>query len=137
MKDTVMEEVKKAFNPEFLNRIDEIIVFHPLSKDDMGKILELMLGRVSEKLSKQGFKPDFSDSVKEFLLEKGFDPKNGARPLARTIQRFLEDPLAEELLAKKIHPGSMEHPTLVQVDFDKDQKKVVFSTAPLPKTVKS
>jgi len=136
MKDTVMEEVKKGFNPEFLNRIDEIIVFHPLTRSDMAKILNLMLGRVNEKLLKQSYKTDFSEAAKEFLLEKGFDPKNGARPLARTIQRYLEDPLAEEILSRKIIPGSIEHPTLIQIDFDADKKKLSLSTAAIPKTVK-
>lgn len=137
MKETVMEEVKKSFNPEFLNRIDEIIVFHPLTKENMAKILELMLNRVNEKISNQKYKVEFSEPAKEYLLEKGFDPKNGARPLARTIQRLVEDPLAEEILGKKITPGSAEHPTLVQVNFDKDHQKITFTTATLPKTVKS
>jgi len=133
MKDTVMEEVKKAFNPEFLNRIDEIIVFHPLTREEMAKILELMLTRVNEKITTQGYKADFSESTKHFLLETGFDPKNGARPLARTIQRYVEDPLAEEILGKRINPGTTEHPTIVYINHDKDQKKIVFNIAPLPK----
>ena len=137
MKDVIMEEMKKSFNPEFLNRLDEIIVFHPLTREDMAKILELMLSRVNEKLMPQGFKPEFSDTLKEFLLEKGFDPKNGARPLARTIQRSLEDPLAEEILSKKIIAGTTEHPTLIQINYNKESKKAEFSTAPLPKPVKN
>ncbi len=137
MKDTVMDEVKRAFNPEFLNRIDEIIVFHPLNRDNMAQILELMVNRVNEKLANQGYKTEFSDSSKEFLLENGFDPKNGARPLARTIQRFVEDPLAEEILSKKVSQGTIEHPTLVQINFDKDLKKITFSTAAIQKALKS
>jgi ATP-dependent Clp protease ATP-binding subunit ClpC len=137
MKDVVMDEVKRAFNPEFLNRLDEIIVFHPLTKEDMFKILDLMLQRVTDKLLAQGFKPEYSEKVKHFLLEKGFDPRNGARPLTRTIQRNVEDPLAEQMLAKKIQPGSAEHPTLIQLDYDEDAKTVSFSTAPIPKPVKN
>lgn len=137
MKDMVMEEVKKAFNPEFINRLDEIIVFHPLNKEDITKILDLMLSRVNAKLQEQGYKADFSDASKTFILENGFDPKNGARPLARTIQRFIEDPLAEEILAKKIHVGTSEHPTLIHIAFDPEVKKITFSSAPLPKSVKS
>ena len=137
MKDTVMDEVKRAFNPEFLNRIDEILVFHPLNRENMGSILELMLGRVNEKLNTQNFKCEFSDTTKEYLLEKGFDPKNGARPLARTIQRLVEDPLSEEILGKKIVPGTAEHPTLVQVMYEKEVQKITFTTATLPKPVKS
>jgi ATP-dependent Clp protease ATP-binding subunit ClpC len=137
MKETVMDEVKRVFNPEFLNRIDEVLVFHPLTRDNMSQILTLMVERVNEKITAQGYKADFSDSVKEYLLENGFDPKNGARPLARTIQRLVEDPLAEEILGKKINPGTTEHPTLIQVDYDKDLKKVTFTTATMPKSVKS
>ncbi len=137
MKDTVMDEVRRAFNPEFLNRLDEIIVFHPLSKDHMMKILDLMLNRVSEKLSAQGFKPEFTEEVKHFLLEKGFDPRNGARPLSRTIQRNIEDPLAEQMLSRTIQPGTAEHPTLIHVSYDEDKKAVSFSTAPVPKSVKN
>ena len=136
MKDVVMEEVKRAFNPEFLNRLDEIIVFHPLSKTDMFKILDLMLNRVTEKMTNQGFKPEYTEEAKHFLLEKGFDPRNGARPLARTIQKFVEDPLAEQMLGKKIQPGNAEHPTLIHIYFDEDKKAIAFSTAPVPKTVK-
>ncbi len=137
MKDTVMDEVKRAFNPEFLNRIDEIIVFHPLNKANMAHILELMVNRVNEKLGSQGFKTEFSDAAKEYLLENGFDPKNGARPLARFIQRAVEDPLAEEILSKKITAGTVEHPTLVQINYDKDIKKITFSTAAIQKALKS
>ncbi len=133
MKERVMEEVKKVFNPEFLNRLDEIIVFHPLSLANMTHILELMVSRVDSKLKGQGYKVDFSQSAKDFILENGFDPKNGARPLARTIQRFVEDPMAEEILSRKVTAGTQENPTLIYVDYDKDLKKIAFSAAPLPK----
>src|SRR5258708_10956171 len=87
MKETVMEEVKKAFNPEFLNRIDDVIFFHALSKEDMKKILELIVNRVRDKLKTQGFTINLTDEPKGHLLEKGFDPPSAARPLHRTIQR--------------------------------------------------
>src|SRR5882762_1637284 len=98
MKETVMEEVKKAFNPEFLNRIDDVIFFHALSKEDMKKILELMLAKVRAKLQTQGYTLNLTDEAKGHLLEKGFDPHYGARPLQRTIQRLVEDTLASEIL---------------------------------------
>jgi len=122
MKETVMEEVRKTFNPEFLNRIDEIVVFHPLSREDMKQILELMLKRVRTKLSEQGYEMEFSEQAKDFLLEKGFDPHYGARPLQRTIQRLLSDPLAEEILAKKF-----VSPSKIYVDFDPVEKKLTFA----------
>jgi len=131
MKETVMEEVKRAFNPEFLNRLDDIIFFHALTKEDMKKILELMLDRVHKKLQTQGFTISLSDPAKEHLLEKGFDPHYGARPLQRTIQRLIEDTLASEILAKRFAA-----PATIFVDFDVDEKKLTFGTQPAPKTVK-
>jgi ATP-dependent Clp protease ATP-binding subunit ClpC len=131
MKETVMEEVKKAFNPEFLNRIDDIIFFHALSKEDMKKILELMLNRVRAKLQSQGYTITLTDEAKEHLLEKGFDPHYGARPLQRTIQRLIEDTLASEILAKRFSA-----PATIYVDFDGDEKKLTFGTEPAPKPVK-
>jgi len=128
----VMEEVKKAFNPEFLNRIDDIIVFHPLTREDSRKILDLMLTRVSKKLGGQGFNLNLTEEAKSYLVEKGFDPHYGARPLQRSIQRLLEDPLAEDILSKRIASGAT-----VYVDYDADAKKLVFATAPIRKPVKS
>ncbi len=104
MKDTVLEEVKKVFNPEFLNRIDEVIVFQSLGRDEMRQIVELMLNKVAERMRDQNIELKIDKTVKEFLVEKGFDPKFGARPLRRAIQKYLEDPLAEELLSKTIEP---------------------------------
>ena len=132
MKETVMEEVKKAFNPEFLNRLDDIIVFHPLSREESRQILDIMLTKVEKKIIQQGFKVAMTDEAKDFLLEKGFDPNFGARPLQRSIQRLLEDPLAEDILSKRVAPAST-----VYVDFDPEAKKLVFSTSPIPKPVKS
>jgi ATP-dependent Clp protease ATP-binding subunit ClpC len=131
MKETVMEEVKRAFNPEFLNRIDDVIFFHALSKEDMKKILEMMLGRVKDKLQKQGYTIALTDEAKEHLLEKGFDPHYGARPLQRTIQRLVEDTLASEILAKRFSA-----PCTIYVDFDADEKHLTFGTQPAAKTAK-
>ncbi len=131
MKETVMEEVKKAFNPEFLNRIDDVIFFHALTKEDMKKILELMLNRVRAKLQVQGYMIQLTEEAKGFLLEKGFDPHYGARPLQRTIQRLIEDTLASEILAKRFSA-----PATIFVDFDADEKHLTFGTQPAPKPVK-
>ena len=131
MKETVMEEVKRAFNPEFLNRIDDVIFFHALSKEDMKKILELMLTRVRAKLQIQGYTITLTDEAKDHLLEKGFDPHYGARPLQRTIQRLIEDTLASEILAKRFSA-----PCTIYVDFDADEKHLTFGTQPAAKTAK-
>jgi ATP-dependent Clp protease ATP-binding subunit ClpC len=123
MKETIMEELKKAFNPEFLNRLDDIIVFHPLEKEHMRKILDLMLEKVSKKTKQQGFVIEVSESAKNFLLEKGFDSQYGARPLNRIISKHLEDGLAEEILSKKIPKG-----TKIKVNYSDEQKTFTFSS---------
>jgi len=105
MKERVMEELKRSFRPEFLNRIDEVIVFHSLSRDDVKRIVDLMMKRVREQLKSKDLDIELSDAVKELLAEKGYDPALGARPLRRTIQQMVEDPLSEKLLYKEFRAG--------------------------------
>lgn len=100
-KDALLEQVKKTFKPEFLNRIDDIIVFHNLTKDDLHKIVEIELAEVEKRLKEQNIIIELDDKAKDVLVGQGFDQVFGARPLKRTIQRLLEDPLAEEIIAKK------------------------------------
>jgi ATP-dependent Clp protease ATP-binding subunit ClpC len=106
MKMHLLDEVKRAFKPEFLNRIDEVIVFHPLSREELVKIVELEVGSVRERLREQGITIELDATAKELLVEQGFDPTFGARPLRRVIQRLLEDPLAEDVIAKRVKSGS-------------------------------
>ena len=106
MKGQLLEEVKRTFKPEFLNRIDEVIVFHPLSHENLIKIVELEIGMVKERLREQGIAVELDASAKELLGEKGFDPVYGARPLKRVIQRLLEDPLAESVIARRVKTGT-------------------------------
>jgi ATP-dependent Clp protease ATP-binding subunit ClpC len=98
MKRLLFEEVKKSFKPEFLNRLDEIIVFRPLGKEDLGKIVDIEISYVNTRLKEQSVEVILTNEAKEFFVEKGFDPVFGARPLKRVIQRFLEDPLAEDII---------------------------------------
>jgi len=126
IKETVTEEVRKAFNPEFLNRIDEVIVFHPLGRSEMRNILDLMLERGKEKIAAQGYILELDDDAKDFLLDKGFDPQYGARPLQRVIQRYLEDPLAEEILTKHVVHRPGEAVTKIWVTLDKENKRLNF-----------
>ena len=106
MKNNVMEEVKRMFKPEFLNRIDDIIVFRTLSKEDVKGITELMLKELKNRLAKQlGITLTYGDTVKNFIFEKGYDKKYGARPLKRAIQNNIEDSLAEEILAGNFRSG--------------------------------
>ncbi len=100
-KETVMNLLKRTFRPEFLNRIDEIIVFNPLTKEDVRKIVDIQLGYLTDKLKENGIEIEFSPEVKEFLAEEGYDPEFGARPLKRAIQKHIENPLAMYLLDKK------------------------------------
>lgn len=102
MKERVMEETKKVFTPEFLNRIDEIIVFHSLGEKEIQEIIHLMIKRLNERLEDQNVRIKLSKQAISFLAEKGFDPSFGARPLRRAIQRYIEDPLSEEMLSGKI-----------------------------------
>jgi ATP-dependent Clp protease ATP-binding subunit ClpC len=94
----VMEEVKKTFNPEFINRIDEIVVFHTLSREHIRRIVELQLGQLNLQLADKGFAVRLQPEAAEWIIEKGFDPAYGARHLRRAIQTHIEDPLAMEML---------------------------------------
>jgi ATP-dependent Clp protease ATP-binding subunit ClpC len=105
MKERVMEELKRSFRPEFLNRIDEVIVFHSLSREDVKAIVDLMMRRVREQLKSKDLDIELTDAAKELLAEKGYDPALGARPLRRTIQRMVEDPLSEKLLYREFRAG--------------------------------
>jgi ATP-dependent Clp protease ATP-binding subunit ClpC len=106
MKSRLLEEVKKVFKPEFLNRVDDTIVFRPLTKEDLEKIIELEIKDVESRLKDQSILIDLTKEAKDFLVERGFDKVFGARPLKRTIQRFLEDPLAEEIIKGSYKNGA-------------------------------
>jgi ATP-dependent Clp protease ATP-binding subunit ClpC len=106
MRSKVMDEVKRAFNPEFLNRIDEVVVFHPLGKEEMVQIVHILLDQVRQRLKEHEIELDLAPEAEDFLIEKGFDPAFGARPLKRAIQRYVEDPLAEQVLRGKFRGPS-------------------------------
>ncbi|HEV8571648.1 MAG TPA: ATP-dependent Clp protease ATP-binding subunit [Actinomycetota bacterium] len=123
MKDRVMEELKRSFRPEFLNRIDEIIVFQSLSRENVKSIVGLMMKRVSDQLKAKDIDIELTEAAKDLLAEKGYDPTLGARPLRRTIQRLVEDPLSEKLLWKEFAAGQT-----VIVDAQGDE--ILFEGAP-------
>jgi len=116
MRDRILEDAKKTFRPEFLNRLDDIIVFRSLTKPDLIQILELEVGKVLARLKTKNIHLEFDDKSKEFLVERGYDPQYGARPMRRAVERFLEDPLAEEILRGHLHEGE---PILVTTNKDK------------------
>jgi len=120
MKNKMLEEMKKLFRPEFLNRVDEVIVFQHLKKEEILEIASLFLKRVNQQAASMGITLDLSDSVKDLLVEQGYDANLGARPLRRAVQRYIEDPLSEELLLGRFHAGDN-----ILADLD-DEKTVIF-----------
>ena len=106
MKSRIMGELKKVFRPEFLNRIDDVIVFHKLQKDEIKQIVDLLLLRIRESMAERELQLELTDGAKELLVDKGWDPAMGARPLRRAIQRYIEDPLADFVLRAELHPGA-------------------------------
>ena len=119
MKGKIMDEAKKAFRPEFLNRLDDVIVFRSLNKPDLIQILDLEIRKVFERLKGRKIDLQLDEKAKDHLLEKGYDPTYGARPMRRAVERHLEDPLAEEILRGKLQDNIPIHVTI-------EEGKLVF-----------
>jgi ATP-dependent Clp protease ATP-binding subunit ClpC len=122
-KDKIMDEAKKTFKPEFLNRLTEIVIFRPLVKESMRAIVDLELEKVTDRLKDKKLKLVISDQVKEFLIDKGYDNKLGARPLRRAVEKYLEDSLAEEVLGGSLRKNRSIHVLIT----DNDDPKLYFS----------
>jgi len=122
MKVKVMDEMKRIFNPEFINRIDETIVFAPLGKEEIARIVDIQLDEVQSRLTDRNIKLVFTDAMKRLLVDKGYDPTLGARPLRRSIQRSVEDPLAEEFLLNKFGDGDV-------ISLEAEEDRVIFKKA--------
>ena len=120
MKELIMDDAKKVFRPEFLNRLDDVIVFHSLDKEALMKILDLEVGKVVDRLKNKNIDLVLDKSALDFLVEKGHDPEYGARPMRRAVERFMEDPLAEEILRGKLIEGS-------PINVTAGKEKLVFS----------
>ncbi|HOL10711.1 MAG TPA: ATP-dependent Clp protease ATP-binding subunit [Bacillota bacterium] len=119
MKSNVLDELKRTFRPEFLNRIDEVIVFHALSREQIKSIVDLMVKPLYQQLDEKGIHLELTEEAKEFLAQEGYDPHFGARPLRRAVQRLIENPLAEELLKGNLEPGTVLKAQL-------DEEKLAF-----------
>ena len=137
MKARVTSELKKVFRPELLNRIDEVIVFHKLEKAEIKQIIDLMLKRLREQMAVHKVTIELTDKAKDLLVEKGFDPSMGARPLRRAIQRLIEDPLADFVLRSQLPPGStvLVEPASPDDPDDHEVKLSVIEPAPKPTPV--
>jgi len=124
----IEKALKKKFKPEFLNRIDEAIVFNGLKKDDIDKIIYNELESLEERINEMGFELKLGKNAIDFLAKQGYDPEYGARPLARTIQRYVEDPIADEVLSDKVNEGDT-----LRIDYDEKIDKIVITIIPLKK----
>jgi ATP-dependent Clp protease ATP-binding subunit ClpC len=116
MREKITDEAKKTFRPEFLNRLDDVIVFRSLTKPDLIEILDLEINKVTHRLKSRNITLHLDEKSKDLLVEKGYDPQYGARPMRRAVERFLEDPLAEEILKGNLHEGE---PIRVTVEKDR------------------
>jgi ATP-dependent Clp protease ATP-binding subunit ClpC len=122
-KGVIENALKKAFAPEFLNRIDDVVMFNSLSREDIHKIIDIELGNLFSRVNGLGFQIKITDAAKDFIVEKGYDVQYGARPLKRAIQKYLEDPMAEEIIKSNLVEGDE-----IEVDFDKEKNEITVST---------
>ncbi|MFN1834410.1 ATP-dependent Clp protease ATP-binding subunit [Balneola sp. MJW-20] len=129
MKSTIQDALKKVFNPEFLNRIDDVITFKPLEKDDIFKIIDLLCEDLFNRIGELGYEIEVTKAAKDFISDRGFDQKYGARPLKRAIQKYIEDPLAEELLENKYPEGSS-----IKIKMNKSRDDLEFDWTKAEKT---
>jgi ATP-dependent Clp protease ATP-binding subunit ClpC len=131
MKNTIEDAVKRVFNPEFLNRIDDTIIFHSLEREHIMKIIDIQMKDLVKRMHSMNITIELAKAAREFLVDKGYDPTFGARPLRRALQKYVEDPLAEEILKGKFVDGSR-----VRVKFNKKTEELRFTDATKRKTVK-
>lgn len=131
MKDAVLNELRNAFRPEFLNRLDEIIVFHALDEEHLKQIVDIQLAGLRKRLSERHIEMELTDAAKTRLVREGYDPSYGARPLKRAIQREVETPLARLILAGDVRDGQIVH-----IDADPRSSGLTFK-AETPKTAET
>jgi ATP-dependent Clp protease ATP-binding subunit ClpC len=122
-KGVIENALKKAFAPEFLNRIDDVIMFNSLSKENIHQIIDIELASLFGRIQKLGFTIKITDAAKDFIVEKGYDENYGARPLKRAIQKYLEDPMAEEMIKNNLTEGDE-----IEVDYDKEKSEIIVNT---------
>jgi ATP-dependent Clp protease ATP-binding subunit ClpC len=121
-KAVIEKALKKTFSPEFLNRIDDVVIFNSLTRENIFNIIDILMKGVMKRLANLGFSLTLTEEAKAFLAEKGYDVQFGARPLHRAIQKYLEDPLAEEILNMNVKAGDV-----LEAGLDKENNKIVFA----------
>jgi ATP-dependent Clp protease ATP-binding subunit ClpC len=121
MKSTIQDALKKVFNPEFLNRIDDVLTFKPLEREDVYKIIDILAEDLFDRIKELGYELELTRGAKDFITDQGFDQKYGARPLKRALQKYIEDPLAEELLSVDHGSGS-----LIKIKMNKSRDGLEF-----------
>jgi ATP-dependent Clp protease ATP-binding subunit ClpC len=131
IKDVLMKEIERFFRPEFINRLDDVIVFRPLTKDDLVTIVEYETAKVRERIEERGHEFEIDQKAKDFLIEKGYNPDFGARPLRRAIGTYIEDPISEMLLA-----GDIEKASKITVTHEEGKDHLRFENEPLPEPKK-
>jgi ATP-dependent Clp protease ATP-binding subunit ClpC len=129
MKDKVRQEIERAFNPEFLNRVDDTIVFHPLTREEICEVVHILLEEMRGRLAKEDMTLTLTDAAIELIVDEGYDEKFGARPLKRAIQKFLEDPLSEKILMAEFTAGDE-----VEVDADPEGGSLTLRVESATKT---
>ena len=120
VKEIISKELKKELRPEFINRIDDIIIFNSLEKEAILRIIDNELNKLGNRMEELGYELEVTDSVKELLMQQGYDEKMGARPLKRAIQKYLEDPIADQIIRKKVEDR-------VEIDYNSSQKKLIIN----------
>jgi ATP-dependent Clp protease ATP-binding subunit ClpC len=128
MKEKIIEEAKRSFKPEFLNRLDELVVFHMLEKPDLSRIIDLEISKLAKRLKDKSITLELTESSRDLLIAKGYDPSYGARPMRRAVERYLEDPLAEALLRGDIKSG--DHVEVIRRD---NSEELLFQPTQSPK----
>jgi len=123
-KGTITNALRKTFSPEFLNRLDDVIVFNSLEKKDIHRIIDISLSKLLSRVQALGYKVELTEKAKDFVADKGYDPKYGARPLNRAIQKYIEDPIAEEILKAQVANGD-----IISVDFEDGKEELTFSVS--------
>jgi len=129
-RGVIENALKKSFAPEFLNRIDDVVIFDPLEREDIHKIIDIELGYLFDRIKGLGYQMDVTTKAKDFIVEKGWDEQYGARPLKRAIQKYIEDPLAEEIIKSKVNEGDK-----IKVDYKANEEELKFDIVKQKKAI--